>query len=89
MNTIFSLRKIINGDVNVICYDWNDVVPPCLRSISQSDYNTLSPIHIPTKEYDIIMDEKNRREGTELEISVSIGTQDTTYDYNDGFWGSI
>ena len=23
INTIVSLRKIINGNVNVICYDWN------------------------------------------------------------------
>ena len=49
INTIVSLRKIINGNVNVICYDWKDVVPQCLRSISQNDYNTLSPLHIPMK----------------------------------------
>ena len=40
----------------------------------------MSPLHIPTKEHDIVMDKKNRREGIECEISVSIGTQDTTYD---------
>ena len=32
------------------------------------------------KEHDIIMDEKNIREGTEFERPVSIGTQYTTYD---------
>ena len=89
INIFFSLRTIINGNVNVICYDWKDVVTQCLRSISQNDYNTLSPLHIPMKEHGIIMDEKNRREGIEFEISVSIGTQDTTYDYNDEFWDSI
>ena len=80
INTIFSSRKIINGNVNVICYDWNDVVPQCLRSISQNDYNNLSPLHTPMKEHDIIMDENNRREVIEPYISVSLVTQDTTYD---------
>ena len=41
------------------------------------------------KEHDIIMDESNRREGKEFERSFSIGTQDTTYDYNYEFWDSI
>ena len=35
------------------------------------------------------MYEDNRREIIEFEISVSIGTQDTTYDYNDEFWNYI
>ena len=35
------------------------------------------------------MDENNRRERIEFEISVSIGTQDTTYDYSNEFWDSI
>ena len=86
VNTIVSLRKIINGNANVICYDSKDVVPLCLRSISQNDYNSLSTLHIPMKEHDIIMDTNNRKEGIESEISVSIGTKDTTYDYNDEFW---
>ena len=34
INTIFSLRKTINGNINVIYYDPKDVVPQCLRSIS-------------------------------------------------------
>ena len=54
---------MINFNVNVICYEWNDVVPPCLRSISQRDCNNLSPLHIPMKEHNIIMDENNRIEG--------------------------
>ena len=38
---------------------------------------------------DNIMDENNGRESIKSEISVSIGTQDTTYDYNDKIWDSI
>ena len=34
INTIVSLRTIINGNINVICYDSNNFVPQCLRSIS-------------------------------------------------------
>ena len=41
------------------------------------------------KLHDIITDENNRREGIESERSISIGTQYTTYDYNDEFWDSI
>ena len=88
MNKIVYLRKIINGNANILCYDWNDVVPQCLRSLSQSDYNNLSTLNIPTKENDNIIDEKHRREFKEFDKSVSIGTQDT-YDYNDEFWDSI
>ena len=41
------------------------------------------------KEHDNITDENNLRERIESDISVSIGTQDTTYDYNDEFWDLI
>ena len=41
------------------------------------------------KEHDNIMDEKNQREIIKCDRSVSIGTQDTTYDYNDEFSYSI
>ena len=41
------------------------------------------------KEHDTIMDEKNQRESIEIERSVSIVTQDNTYDYNDEFWDLI
>ena len=80
---------MINGNINVICYDWNYAFTQCLRFILQNDYNTLPPLHTPMKEHDIIMDKNNRIEGIEFERSVFIGTQDTTYDYNDEFWDSI
>ena len=35
------------------------------------------------------MDESNQRDGIEFYRYFSIGTQDTTYDYNDEFWDSI
>ena len=41
------------------------------------------------KEHDNIMDENNRRESIDFDISVSIGTQDNTYDYNEEFLDSI
>ena len=59
MNKIVYLKTIINGNANIICYDSNDVVPKCLKSISFNDYNTLSPLHIPVKEHYIIMDGNN------------------------------
>ena len=79
INKNISFRTTINGNVKVICYDWNDVVPQCLRSISHNDYNTLSPLHTPMKEHDIIMGENNRIKVIEFDIPVSIRTQDTTY----------
>ena len=33
INTIVSLRTIINNNINIICYYYNNVLPPCLRSI--------------------------------------------------------
>ena len=41
------------------------------------------------KEHYNIMDENNRRDSIEFEISVLIGTQYTSYYYNDEFWYSI
>ena len=41
------------------------------------------------KEHDIKTYGKNRRESIEFGRHVLIGTQDTTYDYNDEFWYSI
>ena len=84
-NTMFSIRTIINGNVNIIFYYSKDVDPPCLWYILNNDYNTMSPLHVPMKDHDNIMDENNWRETIEFEISVSIWTQDTTYDYNDEF----
>ena len=51
--------------------------------MSQNYYNILSPLHIPMKEHDNIMAENNQGEMIESKSSVSIGNQDTTYDYND------
>ena len=41
------------------------------------------------KENDNIMDEENWRKSAEFYRSVSIGTQNTTYDYNDESCDSI
>ena len=34
INTTFSLGTIIDVNINIIYYGWNDVVPKCLRSLS-------------------------------------------------------
>ena len=77
INTIVYLRTTINGNINVLCYDSKYIVPQCLMSISKYDYNTLSPLHTPMRENDIIIYENNLREGIEFERYVPIGTQDT------------
>ena len=41
INTIVSLRTIINGNGNILCYDLKDILPPCSRSISQNYYNAM------------------------------------------------
>ena len=41
------------------------------------------------EEHDNTMDGNNRGESIESERSVSIGTQEFTYDYNDEFWDLI
>ena len=41
------------------------------------------------EEYDNTMDENNQRESIEFDRYVTMGTQETTYDYNDYFWDSI
>ena len=45
--TIVYLRKIINFNVNVICYDSNYVVASYLISISQKYSSSLTPLHVP------------------------------------------
>ena len=82
-NTIVSLSKIINVNVNVKFYDYTYVFLSSLRSISQ--YDLFSPLYVPIEQHDNIMDENNRRESIEFEISVSIVTNYFTYDYNDTF----
>ena len=49
MNTIVSLSTTINGNFNVICYDYKDVVPPHIMYISHNGYNTSSLLHILMK----------------------------------------
>ena len=49
----------------------------------------MSPVHIPIKENDNIIDEDNHIKRFGFKISFSIGAQDTTYDYNNEFWDSI
>ena len=88
-NTIFSLRTIINGNVNIICYDLKGVLPPCLQYILHNYCNILSPLHIPMKYHDNILDKNNIREVIEFERPVSKRMQDNTYDYNDEFWDLI
>ena len=66
-----------------------DVVPTCLQYISHNNKNALSLIHVPMEEHDHIMDEKNQIESIKFDRPVSIGTQDTTYDYNEKFWDYI
>ena len=56
-----SLRKIINENVNAMCYDSKDVVPSSLQSISRKCVSTLSPLYDPMEEHDNIMDENNWR----------------------------
>ena len=68
INTFFSLLKIINGNVNVICYDLKDIFPLSLRSISQNYCNKLPPQHIPMAGHDNVMDEKTMRKSIEFKI---------------------
>ena len=37
-----------NNTINMIFYDSNDVVPLSLRKTPQNDFNSLTPLHIPT-----------------------------------------
>ena len=68
INRIIYLGEIINGNVNVICYDLKDIVPLSLRSISQNYRNKLQPQHIPMAEHDNVMDEKTMRKSIEFKI---------------------
>ena len=89
INTIDSLRKIINDNVKVICYDSKDFFSLCLSSISHNDYSILSPLQIPMKEHDILMDAKNQKEDIYIEISVLIGTDISIYISSFWFLASI
>ena len=58
-NTIVSLREIINGNLNAICYDSNDIVPSSIRSIPQNYFSSLTPLHVSIEEHNNKMDENN------------------------------
>ena len=58
-NIIVSLGTIINGNVNVLCCDSDDVVSSYLRSISKQYFSSLILLHAPMEEHDDIMDENN------------------------------
>ena len=57
--TIVSMRKIINGNVNVKFYDSKEVVPSYLRPILHKYFSSLTLLHAPVEEYDNII--KNRK----------------------------
>ena len=48
----FSLRKIINGDAHVICYDNDGVLPQYLQNITQDYFSLLCYLYVPTEERD-------------------------------------
>ena len=58
---IVSLRKIINGNINVKFYGSNDIVTLSVRNILHDDFSSLTPICVPMEEHDLIMDENNQR----------------------------
>ena len=68
--TILSLREVINSNVNEICYGSKYAVTYSLRSISQKYFSTISTLHVPTSEHYNLMDENNRIDSIEFEISV-------------------
>ena len=74
-DTIVSWSKIINGNVNVKCYDPNDVVPYYLRKFLHNDFISFITLNTLMEEHDNIMYENNQRKIIESEISVSIGTK--------------
>ena len=46
---IVSLRKIINGNINMKFYYSNDIVPYYLMKISQNNFSSLTSLHVPTE----------------------------------------
>ena len=74
-NKTLSLREIINDNVNVKIYHYNDVLPFPLNAITQKHFISFTQLHVPMKEHDSIIYKNNRREIINSDISVSIGTQ--------------
>ena len=52
---IVSLRKIININVKVKCYGYNDVVTLSVRKFSNDYFSSLTPLSLPMKEHNNIM----------------------------------
>ena len=48
-NTKVYLSTIINGNVNLKCYNSNDIVPYSLRKIAHNDLISLTYLHAPTE----------------------------------------
>ena len=42
-------------------YDSNDAASFYFRTISQSDFSSLTPLNVPTEEHENILDENNQR----------------------------
>ena len=53
------------------------VIPLCIRTISNNDISSLSPLYVEKKKW-----MKIRRDGIEFEISVSTKSNNQTYNYN-------
>ena len=63
-----------------MCYDLKDVFPSSLRSTPHKYFSSLTPLNVPTEEHNNINDENNQRQSIEFDRSVSVGTQECTYD---------
>ena len=53
---IFSLRKIINGDLHIKFYDADGVISFSLRNIPQKNFSSLPPLYVTTEDYDNIIE---------------------------------
>ena len=59
-NTVVYLKKMRNGNINMIFNYLNDVVPYYLKSISQAYFSSLTPLNFRMEEHDNLMYESNR-----------------------------
>ena len=39
----------MNGNINMKCYDSNDVIPYALIQIPNNYFSSIAPLHVPTK----------------------------------------
>ena len=58
---------------------------PVYGIFHKNSYTTLSLLNVPMEVHGNILDKNKQREIIEFETSVSIGNQDTSYDYNGKF----